>query len=198
MLVHFRKTGPHRYAVLVERERAPALVAHSAPGYDDYLPHDLLHVVAEAEWGLDGAVFGQLAAGGDPGIFLPVDPDLVAPWVRRRKLRPKAHPKGRRSELLAYALECAWNARRRRRPLPDGWDDLLAAGRVDRERACPRRRLPRRARGALARAADRRGLDARVAAAGAAARTRGSPAPREAPPTTAAHLIPRYHHSFHA
>lgn len=133
MLVHFRKTGPHRYAVLVERERAPALVAHPAPGYDDYLPHDLLHFVAEAEWGLDGAVFGQLAAGGDPGIFLPVDPDLVAPWVRRRKLRPKAHPKGRRSELLAYALECAWNARRRR-PLPDGWDDLLAAGRVDRER----------------------------------------------------------------
>jgi hypothetical protein len=133
MLVHFRKTGLRRYAVLVERDRAPALVAHPAPGYDDYLPHDLLHFVAEAEWGLDGAVFGQLAAGGDPGIFLPVDPDLVARWVRRRKLRPRAHPKGRRSELLAYALECAWKARRRRRPLPDGWDDLLAAARVDRE-----------------------------------------------------------------
>jgi hypothetical protein len=90
--------------------------------------------VAEAEWGLDGAVFGQLAAGGDPGIFLPVERELVAQWVRRRKLRPKAHPKGRRSELLVYALECAWNARRRRRPLPDGWDDLLAAARVERER----------------------------------------------------------------
>lgn len=134
MLVHFRKTGARRYAVLVERERAPALVAHPAPGYDDYLPHDLLHFVAEAEWGLDGAIFGQLAAGGDPGIFLPVERELVAQWVRRRKLRPKAHPKGRRSELLAFALECAWNARHRQRPLPEGWDDLLAVARVDRAR----------------------------------------------------------------
>jgi hypothetical protein len=132
MLVRFRKTGARRYDVLVDRERAPSVVAR-APGYDDYLPHDLLHFVVEAEWGLDGAIFGQLAAGGDPGIFLPVDPELVGPWVRGRKLRPKTHPKGRRSELLAYALECAWNARRGRRPLPDGWEDLLAAARIDRK-----------------------------------------------------------------
>jgi hypothetical protein len=118
MLVHFRKTGARRYAVLVEREHAPTLVAQ-APGYDDYLPHDLLHFVAEAEWGLDGGVFGQLAAGGDPGIFLPVERELVRTWIRRRKLRRKARPKGRRSEL---------------RPLPEGWDDLLAAARIERER----------------------------------------------------------------
>jgi len=134
MDVHFRKIGTRRYAVRVEREQGPALAAHPAPGYDDYLPHDLLHFVAEAEWGLDGAVFGQLAAGRGPGIFLPVEQSLIPGWVRRRKLRPKAHPKGRRSELLAYALECAWNAQHRRRPLPDDWDDLLAAARVDRER----------------------------------------------------------------
>ena len=66
MLVHFRKTGARRYAVLVERDHAPTLVAQ-APGYDDYLPHDLLHFVAEAEWGLDGGVFGQLAAGRRSG-----------------------------------------------------------------------------------------------------------------------------------
>jgi hypothetical protein len=133
MLVSFRKTGARRYSVLVERERAPAVVAQG-PGYDDYLPHDLLHFVAEAEWGLDGAVFGQLAAGGDPGIFLPVERELVARWVRRRKLRPKAHPKGRRAELLAYALQCAWNARHGRQRLPDDWADILAAARVDPER----------------------------------------------------------------
>ena len=131
MDVHFRKIGPRRYAVVVDREHGPAVAAHPAPGYDDYLPHDLLHFVAEAEWGLDGAVFGQLAAGGDPGIFLPVNQELVREWVRRRKLRPKAKPKGRRSELLAHALECAWNARHRRRPLPDYWDDLFAAARSD-------------------------------------------------------------------
>src|SRR5919201_2808762 len=133
MDVHFRKIGARRYAVHVDRELAPAVAASPAPGYDDYLPHVLLHFVAEAEWGLDGAVFGQLAVGGDPGIFLPVDRELVPEWVRRRKLRRKAKPKGRRSELLAYGLESAWNARRGRRPLPDDWDDLLAAARVDRD-----------------------------------------------------------------
>jgi hypothetical protein len=133
MLVHFRKIATRRYSVLVEPEGAPALIAHPAPGYDDYLPHDLLHFVAETEWGLDGAVFGQLAAGGDPGIFLPVDSDVVPQWVRRRKLRRRAHPKGRRSEVLAHVLESAWNARRRRRPLPDNWDHLLSEARVDRK-----------------------------------------------------------------
>ena len=132
MLVHFRKTGARRYDVRVERERAPDVISQ-APGYDDYLPHDLLHFVAEAEWGLDGAIYGQLAAGGDPGLFLPVDPKLVGPWVRQRKVRPKAKPKGRRSEFLAYALECAWNARRGRRPLPDNWDDVLALARANRD-----------------------------------------------------------------
>ena len=134
MDVHFRKIGARRYAVHVDRELAPAVAASPAPGYDDYLPHDLLHFVAEAEWGLDGAVFGQLAAGGDPGIFLPIEHSLVREWVRRRKVRPKAHPKGRRSELLAHALECAWNARHRRRHLPEYWEDIVASARVDSER----------------------------------------------------------------
>jgi hypothetical protein len=134
MLVRFRKTGPRRYAVLVERERAPSVVAHPAPGYDEYLPHDLLHFVAEAEWGLDGAVFGQLAAGGDPGVFLPADKELVPAWMRARKLRRRPRPRGRRSELLAGILEDAWNARHGRGRLPEGWDERLAAARVEQER----------------------------------------------------------------
>jgi Transposase DDE domain len=63
------KTGARRYGVLVQRERAVEVVMNPAPGYDEYLPHDMLHFVAEAEWKLDGAVFGQLAAGGDAGYF---------------------------------------------------------------------------------------------------------------------------------
>jgi hypothetical protein len=59
--------------VFVEREHAPDVFMHPAPGYDEYLPHDLLHFVAEAEWGLDGSVFGQLAAGGNAGTFSPVE-----------------------------------------------------------------------------------------------------------------------------
>jgi hypothetical protein len=137
MVVHFRKTGARRYGVFVERDNAPAMMMHPAPGFDDYLPHDILHFVAEAEWGLDGAVFGQLAAGGDAGTFWPVDQQLVSKWMRRRKQlrkRPRERGRGRRSELLAGVLECAWNARPGRAPLPEDWKERLAAARVDTKR----------------------------------------------------------------
>ena len=103
-----------------------------APGYDEWLPHDLLHFVAEAEWKLDGAVFGQLAAGGDAGTFHPTDQSLVGRAMRDRKRRKRrtGKPKGRRSEVLAGVLELAWNARRGRERLPADWDAQLAAARV--------------------------------------------------------------------
>ncbi len=83
------------------------MILEPAPGYDDFLPHDLVHFVAEAEWGLDGAIFGQLAAGGDPGLFLPVEEELRDKWLRSRKLRRKEHSRGRRSEALAAVLDAA-------------------------------------------------------------------------------------------
>ncbi len=133
MQVSFEKTGARRYGVLVNRERASKLVMDPAPGYDDYLPHDLLHFVAEAEWKLNGAVFGQLAAGGDAGTFRPVDPSLVARAMRDRKRRA-GKPKGRRSEVLAHILEHAWNARHGREPLPADWKEQLESARVLGER----------------------------------------------------------------
>jgi hypothetical protein len=133
MKVTFEKTGERRYGVFVERENAPALMMHPAPGFDPFLPHDLLHFVGEAEWGLDGAVFGQLAAGRDAGTFWPVEQPLVRKAMRRRK-RLRKRPKGRRSELLSGILEDAWNARRDRAPLPQDWDERLAAARVEADR----------------------------------------------------------------
>jgi hypothetical protein len=129
--VTFKKIGQRRYGVFVKREHAPMLMMQPAPGYDDFLPHDLLHFVAEAEWGLDGAVFGQLAAGGDAGTFWPIDKTILSKMMRRRKRRPKHYKGPRRSELLAGVLECAWNARRGRRPLPPDWGERLASARVD-------------------------------------------------------------------
>jgi hypothetical protein len=75
-------------------------------------------------------VFGQLAAGGDAGTFWAADPKLVRALRRRQKLRRRGRPRGRRSELLAGVLECAWNARHGRAPLPHDWNDRLAAARV--------------------------------------------------------------------
>ena len=71
MKVSFAKTGARRYAVVVDRERAPEVVMDPAPGYDDYLPHDMLHFVAEAEWALNGAVFGELGRAATQGHSIP-------------------------------------------------------------------------------------------------------------------------------
>jgi hypothetical protein len=126
MLIRFHKASHRHYGVIVERRDAPAVKVEPAPGYDDYLPHDLLHLVAEVEWGLDAAVFGQLAAGGDPGLFLPVDEALVRTWVRRRKQRPKRpDADAARSEALAGILLAGWRARAGRAPLPESWELML-------------------------------------------------------------------------
>ena len=76
MRVTFLKTGERRYAVRVSRDRYPDLACGSI-GFDEWLPHDLLHFVAEAEYGLDGGIFGDLAACGNARIFVPVDKELV-------------------------------------------------------------------------------------------------------------------------
>jgi hypothetical protein len=129
MRVTFRKTGLRRYGVWVERERGPALMGDPAPGFDEFLPHDRLHFVAEAERGLDGAVFGPLAAG-HAGSFWPVDQALVRKAMRRRK-KTRVRPRGRRSELLAAILERAWNAKHGRGALPEDWIEQLAAARAE-------------------------------------------------------------------
>jgi hypothetical protein len=134
MIVHFQKAGPRHYGVLVERESGPPVFVQPAPGFDGFLPHDLLHFVAEAAWGIDGGVFGQLAAGGDPGLFLPVDEELLHTWLRNRKRRKKERPRGLRSEAIAAVLEAAWRKRTGRAPLPDHWDTVWAAARVEPDR----------------------------------------------------------------
>jgi hypothetical protein len=108
--VTFVKRGVRQYSVHVERERAIDLRCGSI-GYDDWLPHDLLHFVAEAEYGLDGAIFGNLAAGGNARLFIPEDPALIAKMLRRQRIKPTKLPDGRRSEELAWELERGWRAK---------------------------------------------------------------------------------------
>jgi hypothetical protein len=129
-----------RYDVYVSRDRAPDLFIRSAPGYDDWLPHDLLHFVAEVENGLDRGVFGDLAAGGNARIFIPVDPALVAKTWRRQRIRKTRLPDGRRSEQLAAGLETGWRARtldarllERLDELAHAWHGLPEGGRLTLE-----------------------------------------------------------------
>jgi hypothetical protein len=121
--VTFVKKGTRRYTVAVSRDRYPDLWCGSI-GYDDFLPHDLLHFVAEAEFGLEGGVFGDLAAGGNARIFQPVDPSLVAKMWRKQRIARTRLPDGRRSEQLAGELERGWRERTLPAELQQQLDDL--------------------------------------------------------------------------
>ncbi|HJQ50296.1 MAG TPA: hypothetical protein VJ838_07285 [Gaiellaceae bacterium] len=125
MKVTFVKTGARRYAVEVSRVRYPDLRCGSI-GYDEWLPHDVLHFVAEAEFGLDGGIFGDLAAGGNARIFMPVDGKLVAKMWRKERIKRTRIPDGRRSEELAWNLERGWRARTLPPKLQETLDELAA------------------------------------------------------------------------
>jgi hypothetical protein len=113
-----------RYSVYVSRDRATDLFAGSAPGYDDWLPHDLLHFVAEAELGLDHGIFGTLAAGRKAKLFIPVDPKETVKIWRQNRIKRVRLPEGRRSEQLVGRLERDWRARTLDAPLQAKLDAL--------------------------------------------------------------------------
>ncbi len=121
MILVFRRTGQRRYAVEAQRAELPDVVMNPAPGYDPLLPHDMMHMVVEAQLGLTRAVFGQLAAGGDAGTFhLPFKPDERPRELARARTRVRARGKklsreGRdeaaRSERAAWICRHEWLAR---------------------------------------------------------------------------------------
>lgn len=123
MLVEFRRSGERRYAVRVARAGLPALERDSAPGYDDRMPHDLIHFVVERELGLKGGIFGQLAAGGNARLFLPVSSEAQdrrgmararrALTKRSERLEQDGREDAAASEAAAAVALTAWRARLR-------------------------------------------------------------------------------------
>ena len=84
MEVTFTKLQGRRYLMTVVRDRGPELAPRQGPGYHDYLPHDAVHFMVEAEAALSGGVFGRVAAGQN-NIFTTADPA-----IRRRQGRWEA------------------------------------------------------------------------------------------------------------
>ena len=109
MRVTFTKER-HRYSVLVERDQASTLFGYGPTGNPE-LPHDILHFVAEAEFGLDHGIFGTLAAGMPTRIFIPVNPKETVKVWRRNRIKRLRVPEGRRSEELVGRIERRWHAR---------------------------------------------------------------------------------------
>ncbi len=115
MEVTFTRTGERRYRVTARREKAPDAFMEPAPGFDPFLPHDLVHFVVECEWRLENGIFGQLAAGGDAGTFRTVEPEERRKWRRRgERVREAAGDDSAKSEQLAHLADIAWKARRGR------------------------------------------------------------------------------------
>ena len=109
MTVVFRRTGERRYAVDVQRPPFGALEMDPAPGYDPKMPHDLMHLVVEAELGLTQGIYGQLSSGGDAGTFRPT---FNARETSREIARLRRRVKARGTKLLQHGRdECAQSER---------------------------------------------------------------------------------------
>ncbi|MER7070445.1 hypothetical protein [Terrabacter sp. NPDC000476] len=103
MQVRFERTGQRRYAVAVLRSLHGDLRMDPAPGYSDLIPHDLVHWVVEDEFGLRDGIFGQLAAGGNAGTFVPTEELRTRAWARQveRRNRTTGTDMGRSEDLAA-------------------------------------------------------------------------------------------------
>lgn len=97
MLVVFRRTGERRYSVEAQRPGLPDVVMPTAPGYDPRVPHDMMHMIVEAQLGLTHAIFGQLAAGGTAGTF---HLSLTSSEGSREKARESKRVRVRGKKLL--------------------------------------------------------------------------------------------------
>jgi hypothetical protein len=128
MNVIFRRTGERRYSVTVEIAGQVPQRVDPAPGFDPYIPHDLVHYVVEAELGLSSGVFGRAAKGA--GTFIVASSNDQSPRerarARRRQLQreaslARADRKGEQemvtSERLAAVSDLLW--RRRHGQVPD-------------------------------------------------------------------------------
>jgi hypothetical protein len=105
MVVVFRRTGERRYAIDVKRPPYRDLEMDPAPGYDRLIPHDLMHLVVEAELGLKQGIYGQLSSGGTAGTFRP---SVSASETSRELARLRKRVKKRGTKLLQHGRDdCA-------------------------------------------------------------------------------------------
>lgn len=113
MQVTFTRTGARRYRVTATRETGADLIMEPAPGFDEHLPHDLVHFLVERHWGLAEGIYDDLAAGGDAGTFRPVEGARGRRATRKQRGLATSGRDMDQSELLAAAVFAAWQVHRR-------------------------------------------------------------------------------------
>ena len=114
MLVIFQRTGRRQYRVEVRRPPFVAVEMNPAPGYDDLMPHDMMHLVVESQLRIERGIFGQIAAGGGTFRVIPDASKTTRDAARqRRRLNDRGKKMMRTAETTAYNLKrpftCAGN-----------------------------------------------------------------------------------------
>lgn len=129
--VIFERTGERRYGVRLVIDGQPPRYTNPAPGFDEHIPHDLVHYVVEAELGMRAALFGRAAQGGS--AFL-LDSEAADARARRREQRRQRKREARlnerdaqrggdmeRAERLALLCDVAWRRRHGQRGDDKPW-----------------------------------------------------------------------------
>ncbi|WP_103939706.1 hypothetical protein [Thermomonospora echinospora] len=122
MDVVFTRTGERRYGLTITAPGAPPRGMDPAPGYDDHIPHDLVHYIVEAELKLSAGLYGRAAKGGGSFLLLGDVPGRRERSRKQRRLKKReAHLREKdhagsadmaRSEHLAAVCDLAWRRRR--------------------------------------------------------------------------------------
>ena len=130
MRITFTRTGERRYRVTAEREGAPTVAIEPAPGFDEHLPHDLVHFLVEQHWRLREGIFGDLETGGTAGTFLPTEGQRDRRWAKKHGGLATSGRDMDRSEALAEAAFGAWQVHAGRMPAGSQYqrDTLAKAG----------------------------------------------------------------------
>jgi hypothetical protein len=104
MSVTFLRTDERHYAVRAALAGRGIVEMNPAPGYDPFMPHDLQHFIVERALGIQGGIFGQLAAGGNARSFraVPERSDARETSRENRKLARKGRhlTSSRRSDSM--------------------------------------------------------------------------------------------------
>jgi hypothetical protein len=117
MSVSFIRTGERRYAVHATIEGAHTVQMEPAPGFDPLMPYDLQHFIVEKCLGIEGGIFGRLAAGGTARTFHAIAEGgnaREASRMRRkqaardRKILPEQGEDYMRSERATYVCWHDW------------------------------------------------------------------------------------------
>jgi len=143
MRVIFRRTGQRRYAVVLEKPGEAPQTMNPAPGFDEHIPHDLVHYAVEAALGLDAGVFGRAARGG--GTFYVAETAGDSREQARRRRKQARREQGLRrertneeqletSERIASLSDLAWRRRHGQRPDPAFAQPYSAVSAVDATR----------------------------------------------------------------